>query len=137
MNLPSYSKYELFDWAMSQDKFHELFKQWINSNFDNKLIPSIDRIDCLQSYAIDNIQLMTWDENRKKGYNEMRNCDIIHGVNPQKPIVMLSINGEKLNEFDSLSQAQKTTGIDKALISRVCNNKPHSKTAGGYIWKFK
>lgn len=38
-----------------------------------------------------------------------------------------------INRFDSLTQAQKITGIDKRLISKVICGK--NQTAGGYIWE--
>lgn len=38
--------------------------------------------------------------------------------------------------FRSLLDAQKRTGIDRTVISRCCAGKPHSKTAGGYHWRF-
>lgn len=38
-----------------------------------------------------------------------------------------------INRFESLTQAQNITGIDKRLISKVLCGK--NQTAGGYIWK--
>lgn len=38
--------------------------------------------------------------------------------------------------FISASEAGRVLGISKDSIIRVCNNKPHCKTAGGYHWKF-
>lgn len=68
--LVKYTKQELKEWLFSQKLFHELFNNWKNSNFESKLKPSVDRIDQNKHYELKNIQLMTWGENKNKGYIE-------------------------------------------------------------------
>ena len=51
-----------------------------------------------------------------------------------REVEQLSINGEHIAYFKSLSEASKATGADKSLIMRVC--KGIKKTAGGFIWKY-
>ncbi|MDO4759945.1 MAG: zinc-ribbon domain-containing protein [Candidatus Saccharibacteria bacterium] len=51
-----------------------------------------------------------------------------------KKVYQYSLNGELINEFESLSDAQKSTGILKTSICNVCNGL--TKTAGGYIWSY-
>lgn len=40
-----------------------------------------------------------------------------------------------INEFKSLAEASKQTGIAKSTLCKVCNGK--GKTAGGFKWKYK
>lgn len=51
-----------------------------------------------------------------------------------KKVEQLDLNGNVLNQFESLKQAEEATGVNLGSISLVCNNK--RKTAGGYIWRF-
>jgi hypothetical protein len=51
-----------------------------------------------------------------------------------KPILQLSLEGEVINLFTSMSEASQATNIRSGNISKVCNGK--AKTAGGFIWKY-
>lgn len=67
--LPDYDRKWLTAWLMSRDNFKDMHTKWIESNMESSLRPSVDRINPLKPYTKDNIQLMTWGENEKKGYN--------------------------------------------------------------------
>jgi hypothetical protein len=67
---PNYTRDELVSWFKGQGKFHVLYKAWQESGFDQKLSPSCDRINSKKPYSLDNIQLMTWEENNFKGRSE-------------------------------------------------------------------
>jgi group I intron endonuclease len=53
----------------------------------------------------------------------------------KKPVEQYNIDGLKLNEYISINEASRQTGIRVGDISACCNNK--QKTTFGYIWKFK
>jgi len=53
----------------------------------------------------------------------------------KKPVIQYDLKGKKVNEFISINDAFRQTGIRVGDISAVCNNK--QKTAFGFIWKFK
>ena len=36
-----------------------------------------------------------------------------------------------------INEASRINGLDFRNIQKVLQNKPHCKTAGGFIWKFK
>jgi hypothetical protein len=133
--LPNYSNQELRNWLFGQEKFHEMYDNWVKSGYLKDLKPSIDRKNNNKPYTIDNIQLMTWDENNKKGYNDMRRGDILITSNPQKPVLQFDKQGNFIKEYPSQSQASRKNKISQTNISRVCLGK--RKTAGGFIWKFK
>lgn len=60
---PTYTKIELYNWVMSQSNFNKLYNDWVYSNYNVNLIPSVDSL----GYSINNIQLITWLENNIKG----------------------------------------------------------------------
>ena len=80
--------------------------------------------------SLDNINLMTPKQNVNWGTgNERRSKSL------SKPIIQYSINGKKLAEFDSLSDASNQLNINIGNITSTLKGK--RKTAGGYKWKFK
>ncbi len=46
-----------------------------------------------------------------------------------------TLDGEFVNEFDSVSEASKQTGYNKTSIAKVCRRE--RKSSGGYHWKYK
>jgi group I intron endonuclease len=52
-----------------------------------------------------------------------------------KPIIQYSLDGEVVKDWKSLTQVQKVLGFNKNNISNTLTGK--SKTAFGYIWKYK
>jgi len=53
----------------------------------------------------------------------------------KKNIIQFSINGEKINEFTSILEAERITKINNSHISSCCKNK--RRYAGGFIWQYK
>lgn len=51
-------------------------------------------------------------------------------------VVQLSLDGAYLNEFNSLTEAHKKTGINLGNISSVCRKEKY-KSAGGFRWMYK
>ena len=51
------------------------------------------------------------------------------------PVIKLSRDGKKIEEFDSVSSAAKATGILQTAISNTLTNR--AKTAGGFLWQYK
>lgn len=58
-------------WSLSDFNFKYLFEKWIESDYDRRLTPSIDRIDSKKGYTKDNVQWITFSENCRRG-NESR-----------------------------------------------------------------
>ena len=61
------SKDDFYNWTISNNDFMNLFAIWQKSNYQNKLTPSVDRLDVKLGYSIDNMQWITHSENSKKG----------------------------------------------------------------------
>lgn len=64
---PQYSQQQLKDWLLDNEKFTYIYNHWVYSNYEQDLKPSIDRLDIIKGYSFDNIQVLTWAENRDKG----------------------------------------------------------------------
>ena len=118
---PEYSKAELFDWCNSQTKFHELYSEWVNSNYEKRLRPSIDRKEDAIHYCFSNIQLMTWGENNDKP----RTANY-------KSVYQYTKSGEFIRSYSSMVEAQEITNVKASNISQVCHG--HRATAGGFVW---
>lgn len=63
---PTYTLNELKKWFWVQDSANEMYDNWENSGYDHDLKPSVDRKDNHIGYTLDNIQIMTWKENKLK-----------------------------------------------------------------------
>lgn len=63
------SKEEFYKWAKSNNDFKTLFKEYVKSNYDRKLAPSVDRIDSKLGYEINNMEFVTHSENSRRGSN--------------------------------------------------------------------
>ncbi len=134
-NPPEYTSKELIEWLFAQDKFHQLYDNWKASGYDTNIIPSCDRIDDNKGYSLENIQLMTWGENNRKGNDDMRAGKLINGTNPQKPVIQYDLLGNKINEFHSIKEAERQTGIPNTNISKCCRD--IFKQTGAFKWSYK
>ena len=132
IDLPSYSLENLREWGFSRENFDSLFIAWVESNYNKWLVPSCDRIDDYKPYTLDNIQLMTWGENKAKGDLDRKN-----GLNNKISKSVEQINDHEcvVSTFYSIAQAGRATGIDYKNISACCLGK--RLNAGGFRWKFQ
>lgn len=66
-----------------------------------------------------------------------KKIDFIHpkvNNSNKKHVFQYSLSGELLEEYSSAKLAEEATGIKKENIQYCCSG--HSKTSGGYIWKY-
>jgi hypothetical protein len=54
-------------WAREDNNFNGLYWEWVNSGYNKKLTPSIDRIDSDKGYSLDNMRWVTHSDNSKFG----------------------------------------------------------------------
>jgi len=111
---PTYTREWLYDWAM-ENNFMEFFNTWISKGKDINYTPSVDRIDSNISYTEDNIQLMTWEDNDKKGKKE---CS--------KVVFLYNHYGLPLRKFNKVTEAKKE-------FSTALSPKRHFYKSSNYI----
>lgn len=133
-SVPSYSNKELSHWIFDQDLFYILYNEWVDSGYKKEKSPSVDRIDDFKGYSFDNIQLMTWGENKDKGHKDCKDGIGTCGERC-KAVLQYDMKMNFISEYYSTHDALRKTGINQGNISAVCLNKrPH---AGGFIWRHK
>jgi len=54
----------------------------------------------------------------------------------KKGVVKLSLEGEFIEEYESLEVAEKESGCRKANISSVCSGRKSFNTSGGFKWMY-
>lgn len=128
---PDYSKSELLKWLLSNTEFHRLYDIWTESGHGKMQKPSCDRLDDYKPYSLDNLRLVTWQENFDKGHADRKN-----GINNKhsKAVMQSDLSGRFIKEHYSLSQACRDTGVNFKNISLCCLGKRSS--AGGFKWVF-
>ena len=130
--MPTYTLDEFREWVLAQDVFHELFNAWTASGHAKDLIPSTDRLDNSKSYSFDNLQIVTFKQNRENVYRD-RKSGVVKTID--KAILQFSKAGEFIAEYFSIAEAARESKLHSQNISLVAKGK--RKTSGGFIWKFK
>ena len=72
-------------------------------------------------------------ENRIEKANLSRNIRCRY--NADKPVNKY-IGDRFIESYRSISDASKATGVHRKQIRDCCRDKPHCKSAGGFIWKY-
>lgn len=116
------SEKEFINKFKNDKTFLLLYKNWLDSNYEYKLIPSTDRIDKTKDYSLDNIQIVTHSKNASQDKEKL-------------PILMFDLAGNFICEWESKWAAHKALNIPNGNICKVCYGK--RKSAGGYVFKFK
>lgn len=139
-DLPSYTREELLDWVVKQPNYQELMNEWQLSNYSRDKSPSIDRLDDYKPYSFSNIRLVSWDVNNQRGRD-----DKVNGINSKTltAVKQYDLDGNLINEYHSIMQAQRKTGIHNTNIYNaargfrlVNNQQKRVLTAGGFKWEF-
>lgn len=120
-HLPEYTLEAFTAWLKSRKNFTDLYMDWLDKDCHKDFTPSADRRDNSVPYKFDNLILGTWRDNRRNS----------HETNKVK-VLRFTINGEFLNRYDSVLDAEKQTNVDKGSISKAMSGK--LKVANGNIW---
>ena len=97
----------------------------INHKDENKANNRVSNLEfCTQKY---NLNYGAAQERKSKAQINRKDCS--------KPVLQYDKNGIFMNEYPSMKDAKRKTGVHQVSICSVCRGK--QKTAGGYIWKYK
>ena len=127
---PTYSCEEFVSWCLSNPDYIRLHNAWKATGYPVQLTPSADRLDDTKGYSLDNIQLLTWEDNRLKGTHGRCN-------GPKDPTVLQYTKfGEYIAAYDNAAQAAQALGkaTGRANIVHACAGRV--KSAYGYHWKY-
>lgn len=114
-----------------QPNFKALWDSWVASDYKKNLIPSIDRLDDYRGYHLDNIRLVTWDENNNS-YTE----DAKAGINTKTATAIIEIRPDGTEvPWHSIRHAARETGTNRGSITRVISGK--QATANKSRWRKK
>lgn len=67
---------------------------------------------------------------------EKRRKKQLNHPNLSKPVAQYTLDGKLVAIYPSTREAGRQTGIHSGSISYCCENHPHYKTAGGFIWRY-
>jgi hypothetical protein len=131
---PGYDLEQLKEWTFSQSIFEELYQNWVNSNYLQSLRPSVDRVNEYKPYTLDNIRLVTFEENclsgvkGEKAHDSHVKSNALQGIETKQ----YTLEGRFITSYKSSRVASRATGIDQSSITKCCRGT--SKTAGGFRW---
>lgn len=128
---PKYTVEELISWCSINESFNTIYDNWVASNYDNNLAPSLDRISDYGIYEFSNIQVVTWKENRDKSHKDRKEG---RNTKNSKAVIQYDRQGNKLNEYFSINEASRQLNIGTSNIINNCVGK--RKSAGGFIWQY-
>lgn len=124
--MPDYSLSWLHGRFLDDVKFKRLYTEWVKSGYNKWKKPSIDRVNRLKPYTKDNIQLLSWGDNRAKENNERRS---------RKGRVIQYKDGIEVARYASQRQLVKQTGFTQGLVSAVLNGKRRQHK--GYTFRYE
>ena len=118
------------DWKHKTRKIHRMVAEtylwkveWKNLINHKNWIPYDNRVE--------NLEWCTYSENLKHAY------DTLNRSKNTKAIEMYSVWGNKIQEFDSVTDAHKKTNVNLSSIANCARWWKKNKTAWWYIWKYK
>lgn len=116
------SREEFLNMFKEDSEFNRLFIEWKDSGYDNRFVPSVDRIDNSGDYTLDNIRFITHSENCSKDQDKIET-------------IVTDIEGNFLGEFESLNSAVNHFKVQQSNAWKVMNGQRKHTT--GLIFKRK
>lgn len=137
---PAYTKDAFTQWVLSQPNWKKLWQDYQDFNHKKNLAPSADRVNPNLPYSLTNIELVTWDENDKRGSIALK-----AGIttSQHKAVTAFNPDGSIYGQYVSLHEAHRATGAAVTNIQRVADKtvitKPNGRTTTlrktkGLLW---
>lgn len=132
--------YEQFCDALNSSLLDDLTKHlniYSDSGFHIESSPVADRLDLTKSYTIDNLEILTWEEKRKKWNVWFSKNKINSGTKKKKSVKCLDLQTrEVIRVYSSISEAKKymgATGHDNR-ITECCEGERDQ--VYGFGWEY-
>ena len=125
-----YSLDEFLGWVSKQKDFFNMYRLWVESNQNKNLTPHIARIDTSIPYRLDNLEIISKEQWRRKMWI---------------PIEQWTKDRTKLLcTYSSIAEASRETGVESSKIISVAKSRRSksgnksfiNRTGGGYYWKY-
>lgn len=112
---------------------YQAFKKYGLENFSFEIIEecSKEKLDEREQYWIKYCNTLT-----PNGYNMTSGGESCGHEQLEKSVQQYTLEGKYVQQFNSIKEAERVTGIDNANISACCKHKSHYCTAGGFQWKY-
>ena len=127
---PAYTLDQLLHWADSQPDLLRIWDAYVSSGYITDLRPSVDRVNDSLPYTLDNIQLLTWKQNRLKGAANKK-AGINNSCN--RAVKAYNLDGTLHKEYYSVSQAVREVNGRHWGIHSVADGTP-VKDGKGYLY---
>ena len=119
-------------------KIHRLAAQAFIENTENLL--EVNHIDENKlNNRVDNLEWCSHEYNINYGTRSARELEtrkLKKCKNAERTVLQFTKDGKFVNEYKSISEAERFTEINQGNICSCCKGRRY-KTAGGYIWKYK
>lgn len=64
--LPLCSREEFIEWGCNSEDLARIFKEWNDSGHQNRLMPTVDRVDPKKGYVIGNMKWVAFHDNARR-----------------------------------------------------------------------
>ncbi len=137
LSIHGYKRVTLFDGEGVTKKFavHRLVAQaFIPNPYKKSEVNHINEIKT--DNRVNNLEWVTPKENCNHGNRNKRisSTKLNKRSYNSKPVLMLTLDGEKIRSFNSAEEVQRELNITAINVSRVCRG--IRRTAGGYLWRY-
>lgn len=85
-------------------------------------------------------QIMTGrkhSQETKEKMSKVRKGILLNRPDISRPVLQFTKDGTFIREYPSGEEAARVTGINRGNIAHSCTNYRNTKSAGGYVWRYK